>query len=147
MNTPIEIADLQEADYPEWLVLWQANNNGQIGADVTQETWARLLAPESPVCGLGARTGGRMAGLVHYILHPVTGHIQPACYMQDLYVDTAYRRRGVGRALVERLAARAREEKWARLYWLADENNAEAQALYRNLGLRLDFSFYVMPLF
>jgi ribosomal protein S18 acetylase RimI-like enzyme len=133
-------------DFPEWLVLWQANNNGHIEEEITQETWNRLLKPEGQVRGLAARMDGKLVGLVHYILHPVTGHVKPACYMQDLYVDPQYRRRGIGRALVERLTSLAQRGKWARLYWLADENNAEAQTLYRNLGLRLDFSFYVMPL-
>lgn len=87
-----------------------------------------------------------MAGLVHYILHPVTGHIAPVCYMQDLFVDQRFRQRGIGRALVERLAQEGRRQKWARLYWLAESANEQAQALYRDLGLKLDFTFHVLPL-
>jgi hypothetical protein len=33
-----------------------------------------------------------------------------------------------------------------RLYWLAEAKNGEAQALYRHLGAKLDFSLYVLPL-
>lgn len=137
---------LEASDFESWLALWLANNNGQCDPAVTETTWRRLMDPASPVKGLAALQDGKMAGLVHYILHPVTGHINPACYMQDLYVDTAARQRGLGRALVESLAALGRREKWARMYWLAEESNPQAQALYKHLGLRLAFSFHVMPL-
>lgn len=140
------IRPLMPGDHAGWLPLWDANNHGQGSPAVTEATWARLMDTAVPVNGLVALQDGAIAGLVHYILHPVTGHLNPACYMQDLYVAPPFRQRGLGRALVETLAAQARRENWARLYWLAEENNAQAQALYRNLGLRLAFSFHVMPL-
>ena len=140
------ITDIAAGDYEEWLPLWLGNNQGKCDDAVTAETWTRLITPIYPVHGLAVRAQGRMAGLVHYILHPVTGHIQPACYMQDLYIAPPHRRQGLGRALVEHLAAIGRREKWARLYWLADENNEAAQALYKNLGIKLSFSLHIMPL-
>jgi ribosomal protein S18 acetylase RimI-like enzyme len=144
------IAPLAAADFAEWSVLWEENNMGLCPPEVTESTWARLLDPAGPVNGFAAHMdeGGapRMAGLVHYILHPVTGHIAPACYMQDLFIAPDFRRRGLGRALVAHLAAEAARQKWARLYWLAEGGNEAAQALYRTLGMKLDFSLHVMPL-
>jgi ribosomal protein S18 acetylase RimI-like enzyme len=150
----VSIAPLAASDFSEWLKLWEENNHHQCPRKVTETTWARLLDPASPVNGFAARVpphassgaGGEMAGLVHYILHPVTGHIEPACYMQDLYIAPAFRRRGIARGLVAHLAAEGARRKWARLYWLAENGNAEARALYRNIGVRLDFSLHVMPL-
>ena len=140
------IDNLLAGDYDGWLPLWLGNNSGKCDEAVTAETWARLMNPSSPVHGLCARMEGRMAGLVHYILHPVTGHIEPACYMQDLYVDPAFRRRGIGRMLVQALAEAGRHHKWARLYWLAEADNPATQALYKDLAVKLNFSLYVLPL-
>lgn len=140
------IRPLAEPDYSAWLELWNENNDGHTNDEVTAETWRRLIDPASSVHGLAAIANGEMAGLVHYILHPVTGHITPACYMQDLFVSPAFRRLGIGRAIVLRLSEIAAVEQWARLYWLAADKNEAAQALYRRLGLKLDFSFYIMPL-
>ena len=140
------IRPLAEPDYSAWLELWNANNDGHTNDEVTAETWRRLIDPASSVHGLAAWRGEDMAGLVHYILHPVTGHINSACYMQDLFVSPSFRRHGIGRAIVLRLAEMAADAQWARLYWLAADNNEAAQALYRRLGLKLDFSFYIMPL-
>ena len=142
----IAIDDLHEEDHADWLRLWDGNNGGARNEAVTQETWNRLLNPIFPVHGFAARADGKMAGLMHYILHPVTGHIHPVCYMQDLYTDPAFRRRGIARMLVEHLAATGRREEWARLYWLAEAKNEAAQRLYRDIGFKLDFTLHVMPL-
>lgn len=141
------IRTLSPGDYDAWLPLWTKNNLGQEDKAVTAATWAKLTDSESPVRGKGAFLhDGDMAGLVHYILHPVTGSLAPAAYMQDLYVDTPFRRHGIAKQLVEAVANTGKREKWARLYWLAEGGNEAAQALYKNIGVRLDFSFHVMPL-
>jgi ribosomal protein S18 acetylase RimI-like enzyme len=66
--------------------------------------------------------------------------------MQDLFIDPAHRQKGLGRALVLALTAYAKSQKYARLYWLAEAENEAAQALYASLGVKLDFTFHVMPL-
>lgn len=146
MYVDLKIQPINSTDYEGWLPLWNGNNGMAIDPRITMQTWERLIDPQMPVHGLIAHDGDNACALVHYILHPVTGHLNNACYMQDLYVLPSYRRRGIARLLVETLAERGRIMKWARLYWLAEQNNKEAQALYRNLGVKLDFSFHVLPL-
>lgn len=141
----VTIRRLQPEDYDRWLVLWNANNQGHINQPVTQATWQRLMENQQ-VCGLAAFAGAEMAGLVHYILHPVTGHLKPVCYMQDLFVDPRHRRQGIAKTLITALAAQGQQQGWARLYWLAEAHNHEAQSLYKNLGLKLDFTLHVLPL-
>ena len=140
------IKPLCPQDYEPWLPLWIVNNHGQVADDVTAATWDRLICDDPAVSGLGAWRDGRLAGFVHYIVHPVTGHVDPVCYMQDLFVAEDHRQQGIARALVLALAELARRAGYARLYWLAETDNAAAQALYKNLGYRLDFSFHVLPL-
>ncbi len=123
---------------------------GRRDEGVTTETWSRLVDPGSQVNGLCAIQGragqnDAMIGLVHYILHPTTGHVEPVCYMQDVFVDPAHRQKGIARKLVEHLAKTAKAEKWARIHWFAENNNEAAQALYKNLGVKLDFSLHVLP--
>ena len=140
------IRPLAMQDFPDWLPLWDGNNLGSRNEGVTRETWARLLDPDSPVYGLGAVMDGHMAGILHYVLHPTTGSIAPVCYMQDVYVDPDFRRRGVARSMVHALGQIGRRERWSRLYWLADAKNEAAQNLYKTLGVGLNFTLHVMPL-
>ncbi len=141
----ITVRALSQVDYERWRVLWDANNQGHRNEDVTAATWQRLMQDDQ-VRGLVAEDDGAIAGLVHFILHPVTGHIKPVCYMQDVFVDPAHRSKGIGRALVTTLAHIGTTEGWARMYWLAEAQNKEAQSLYKNLGLKLDFTLHVLPL-
>ncbi len=144
-SSPV-ISPLGANDFEQWLPLWNGNNQGHLNEAVTAETWRRLIDPAFPVHGFGARCGGAMAGLLHYIVHPVTGHINPVCYMQDVYVDPAHRRKGIARALVMRLAEAGKTQGWPRIYWLAEQNNAAAQSLYKDIGVKLNFSMHVLPL-
>ena len=141
-----KIRDIREGDYNGWHKLWLANNKGQCDQDVTAETWNRLNHHLFPVHGIVTEDDGEIIGLLHYILHPVTGHIQPVCYMQDVFVDEAHRKQGIATAMVEHLATIGKREEWARLYWLVENSNKGAQALYNNLGLKLNFSLFVHPL-
>ncbi|MGZ4597915.1 MAG: GNAT family N-acetyltransferase [Actinomycetes bacterium] len=54
--------------------------------------------------------------------------------VRDLFVDPAHRRRGVGRALLDRVRADAVAHGALRLSLQADSGNADALALYRRYG-------------
>ncbi|MFP4313722.1 MAG: N-acetyltransferase family protein [Alphaproteobacteria bacterium] len=140
------IRPLQPNDFQSWLPLWDANNLWQRDEKVTTTTWERLMDSDYPIHGLCALKNGEMAGLVHYVLHATTGAIEPVCYMQDVFVAENYRKQGIARALVEEVVKRGKSENWARLYWLADANNEAAQALYKNIGVKMNFTLFIQPL-
>lgn len=142
----IKIRNLEHRDFPDWLALWDGNNLGLRDEAVTSQTWTRLVDPASPVCGLAAEKDGALVGLVHYILHPTTGALRDVCYMQDVYVVPEARRQGIARKLITHLAALGKQERWARIYWLSERTNKSAQALYKSLGTRLDFTLHMMAL-
>jgi [ribosomal protein S18]-alanine N-acetyltransferase len=55
-------------------------------------------------------------------------------FLHELAVDAPARRRGIGRALVEALAALARERGCQGMFVFADEDNVAALATYRRAG-------------
>ena len=141
------IRPLKFDDFPKWLPLWDGNNLGHRDEAVTAETWSRICDPDNTqVNGLCAEMGDNIAGILHYILHPTTGSIKPVCYMQDVYVDPDYRRKGIGKRLVHGLTEIGQKEKWTRMYWLTQFGNVEAKAMYENFGVKLDFTLYVLPI-
>ena len=141
------VRPLRSEDYKSWLLLWDENNLGQSDDTVTLITWQRLIDPDNTqVNGLCAEMGGEILGIVHYILHPTTGAVNPVCYMQDVFVAPQHRRKGIGKRLVLEVTKIGQQEKWARMYWLTQIGNAEAKAMYENFGIPLNFTFYVLPL-
>ena len=59
---------------------------------------------------------------------------RPGIYLEDLYVTPEARGKGVGKALLNRLAAIAIERDCARLEWSVLDWNAPAIAFYRSIG-------------
>jgi len=107
-------------------------------------TWNRLLREED-VFAVGARVGGELVGIAHYLFH-TTIWAPTTCYLQDLFVDPLARGQGVARALIENVAAIARERGAQRLYWHTQEHNATARALYDKLAKFSGFIRYDFPL-
>lgn len=58
-------------------------------------------------------------------------------YLEDLFVLPAQRRRGIGRAMLARLAATAVERGCGRLEWSVLDWNSTAIAFYENIGATL----------
>jgi GNAT superfamily N-acetyltransferase len=108
------------------------------------EAWRRLQAGDG-VFAFGARLDGQLVGIVHYLFHTSTW-APDNCYLQDLYTDDTARGRGVARALIEQVAAVARERRVARLYWLTQETNRTARALYDKVAVFKGFIRYDLPL-
>ena len=108
------------------------------------EAWRRLRAGDG-VHAFGARLDGQLAGIVHYLFHTSTW-APTQCYLQDLYTDEACRGRGVARALIDGVAQAAREAGATRLYWLTQETNQTARALYDRVAQYKGFIRYDHPL-
>jgi GNAT superfamily N-acetyltransferase len=91
---------------------------------------------------LGAYLGGKLTGIVHYLYHRTTWTVGNYCYLQDLFVAETARGLGLGRALIVAVCEKARAEGASRVYWLTQEDNATARALYDKLAERSGFIQY-----
>lgn len=144
----VEITPLRPEDEPRWAELWRAYlafYETTLPPEQFADTWARLLHG-TQLHGLAARRDGVIVGITHYLFHATAWATAPACYLQDLYVDEAARGAGAGRALIEAVAEKAREQAAARLYWLTQESNAVARRLYDRLARTRGFIRYEYPL-
>lgn len=150
-SAPLLIRPVEPEDLPRWRPLWDGYNAfyGRVGPtalpeEVTRISWGRLLDPVEPVRALVAESGDELVGLAHFLFHRSTILIESTCYLQDLFTAPAWRRRGVARALVEAVRARARAAGAARLYWHTQAANASARALYDALAGPSEFVVYRM---
>jgi GNAT superfamily N-acetyltransferase len=127
-------------DRHRWAELWRSYLDfyeTRLPAEIYDQTWQRLTAADGAIRGLGARQGGAtspLVGIAHYLFHDHAWTPKEVCYLQDLFVDPAARRGGVGRRLIEAVAAAARERGCYRLYWTTKEDNATARSLYDRLA-------------
>ena len=126
-----------DADYAQWLPLWQGYNTfyGRSGSTalpdaITKMTWARFFDSYEPVHAMVAEDEGQLVGLVHYLFHRSTTSIAPTCYLQDLFTAELTRGRGIGRALINAVYEQARLAGSARVYLQTHASNSTAMKLY-----------------
>ncbi len=81
-----------------------------------------------------AETGGAAAGFALFFHNYSTFLGRPGIYLEDLFVRPEARKRGIGHALLRKLAAIALERRCGRLEWAVLDWNADAIAFYRRLG-------------
>lgn len=147
MSRPaLKLRFLTEADREAWDPLWQgylAFYKTSVPAETTDITWKRLLDPAEPMHVLGAfGEDGRLLGIVHYIFHRSTWTPGNYCYLQDLFTIPEARGQGAGRALIEAVYGKAREAGASRVYWLTQDGNATARALYDQVADHPGFTQY-----
>jgi GNAT superfamily N-acetyltransferase len=61
---------------------------------------------------------------------------QPGLYLEDLFVQPAYRGRGIGRAFLVKLANLAVERNYGRLEWAVLDWNEPAITFYQRMGAK-----------
>jgi GNAT superfamily N-acetyltransferase len=136
----IVVKPITEQDRGRWAELWRGYLDfyeTQLPPEIYDHTWQRLIAPEGSIHALGACLGSATAplvGIAHYLFHAHAWTTKEVCYLQDLFVDPTVRHGGIGRRLIEAVAAAARKRGCHRLYWTTKEDNATARSLYDRIA-------------
>jgi len=81
-----------------------------------------------------ARHAGKVTAMAALHFTTSTAEGGKAAWLEDCIVRPEYRRKGIGKALLEHVIAQARAEGALRVMLLTDGDNERAQALYRKMG-------------
>jgi ribosomal protein S18 acetylase RimI-like enzyme len=93
-----------------------------------------LLLQDNRACVLVAEQDGQTLGMCTGQLVISTAEGGPAVLVEDLVVDPAHRKRGIGRSLMQSLTGWAKVQGATRLQLLADKNNPPALGFYERIG-------------
>jgi GNAT superfamily N-acetyltransferase len=86
---------------------------------------------------LGSSTEGQPAGYAIYFFTFSSFVGRPGLWLEDLYVRPAFRKRGLGRALIEAVARIGVQRNCGRYEWTALNWNNHALEVYRKLGAQV----------
>jgi GNAT superfamily N-acetyltransferase len=95
-----------------------------------------LFGPRPYAETLLAEEDGSAIGFALFFHNFSTFLAKPGIYLEDLFVVPEQRGRGIGRALLERLAQIAVERDCGRLEWAVLDWNRDAIAFYERLGAK-----------
>jgi GNAT superfamily N-acetyltransferase len=95
-----------------------------------------LFGPRRYAETLIAEDGGEPIGFALFFHNYSTFLARPGIYLEDLFVRESHRGKGVGKALLIRLAGIAVERDCGRLEWAVLDWNKDAIGFYERLGAR-----------
>lgn len=141
------IRPFTESDKPTFLTLWSGYNTfykRTISDTVTKTTISRFLDSSIPMfCAVAEDEAGTVIGFATWYPHMSTSSVEPAVYLNDLFVAPDTRSRGTGGKLIDYVEKHAREVLGAAsLYWLTQHFNHAAQLLYVKKATKSDFVHY-----
>ena len=114
MTHDLIVRPLKETDASHWRRLWTAYLDfyeTSVSEEVYATSFARLLSGNTgEYRGLFAEMSGRPVGLAHFLYHRSMWTVEDTCYLMDLFCDEDVRGRGVARALIEGVHARAKAD-------------------------------------
>jgi GNAT superfamily N-acetyltransferase len=99
-------------------------------ADIVRD----LFGPNPRVFCDIARWDGAPAGFALWFYNYSTFRGRHGLYLEDLFVEPAHRGRGIGKALLMRLALRCQVEGLSRLEWMVLDWNRPSIEFYKSLG-------------
>ena len=104
----------------------------------TVESLTESLFGPKPVVGtLIGRVDGNVAGYALYFFTFSSFIGRAGIWLEDLYVRPAFRRQGLGRAMIEAVAHIGAERNCGRFEWTALNWNKNALDFYRKLGAQM----------
>jgi GNAT superfamily N-acetyltransferase len=102
---------------------------------VTEKQISTALFGNSPTAnGHVAEVDGEVAAMAVWFVSFSTWDGVAGIYLEDLFVRTNFRRRGLARALLAALAGECVDNGYTRLSWAVLNWNADAIALYDRIG-------------
>lgn len=84
---------------------------------------------------LAARVDGRLVGSLLAVTCPMLfGQCRSFMVVEDVVIDQAYRRQGIGSALMQAIEDQARTQNCSYVMLITDTDRVESQAFYTSLG-------------
>lgn len=115
--------------------------------EMRARVWGWLRDPAHEVEGLVAEApDGRAVGLAHFRAFARPSRAETGGFLDDLFVDPAFRGGRVADALIGRLSEIGRERGWGVVRWITADDNYRARGVYDRLAQRTMWITYDVKL-
>jgi GNAT superfamily N-acetyltransferase len=145
MSADVVVRPIEPGDRAAWAPLFAAYRafyELQDEPEVVDRVWGWIQDPEHEVNAQVAVVDGSVVGFAHHRFYARPSEGGTGLFLDDLFTLAEVRGRGVGRALITRLAEIAREVGAAKVRWVTAHDNTTAQRLYDDLADRTEWLTY-----
>ena len=144
----VPLADRHRADWERLYAGYAAFYKATQTPEMRARVWSWIHDPAHEVEALVAEApeDGRAVGLAHFrpFARPLSA--TTGGFLDDLFVDPAFRGRRVADALIRAVAATGRERGWSVLRWITADDNYRGRGVYDRLAKRTTWITYDLAL-
>ena len=134
-------------DKENWKKLYKGYANfykSQINDIILDTVWSWLMDKNHEVKGIVYEIDGNIIALAHYRAMPRPLKGKYIGFLDDLYVDPAYRNQKIGQKLMNEIKVISRSEKWDLVRWITRQDNIKAKSLYDKISEKTNWDVYEM---
>ena len=146
-NISLTIRAIEQNDFADWKVLYRkylAFYKTELTDSQLETLWYRFFDTEKQMQSNVALHENKIIGLVHFreFFRPIKA--ATAIFMDDLYVETAYRGKGVAPSLIKSVNDYALTKQISLVRWATAHDNHEAMQLYDKVATQTQWKIYDM---
>ena len=134
-------------DKENWKKLYKGYANfykSPINVIILDTVWSWLMDKNHEVKGIVYEIDGNLTALAHYRAMPRPLKGKYIGFLDDLYVDPAYRNQKIGKKLMNEIKVISRSEKWDLVRWITRQDNIKAKSLYDKISEKTNWDVYEM---
>ena len=140
LNLKIRVADIKDVELILDLIGQKAEFDGYLDpleatADKLRQTLFYDVPPQAHV--LLAEVEAIAVGFALYSYTYSSFLAEPGIWLDDLFVQSHMRGKGIGQALIDCLVQIAAENNYGRIEWTVNTNNAPAISFYKKQGAQI----------
>ena len=116
----------------------------KINDKILDTVWVWLMDKNHDLRGIIFEIDGELADLAHYRAMPRPLKGKYIGFLDDLFVDTAYRNKKIGQKLIKEIKVISKKEKWDLVRWITRRENLRAKSLYDKMSEKTNWEVYEM---
>ncbi len=128
------IRKLEERDLEELSLLYKQFWNEESDIEKMKTKYKEIRNNPNYII-LSAVINEKIVGSIYGVVcEELYGSCKPFLVMEDLIVDKNMRRRGIGKALLEKLESIGKERKCSQIIFITETNRVDAVSFYEKMG-------------
>ena len=139
------IREIKPKDKEQWENLYEGYAKFykvEMNKTILKTVWNWIHDKNHEVEGIVYEINNKIVGLAHYRKMPRPLRGQEIGFLDDLYVDPDYRRKGIGEKFLNYLKELSKSRGWNLIRWLTHDDNIKAKSLYDRVAEKTNWDLY-----
>jgi len=139
------IREIKLTDKEQWENLYEGYAKFykvEMNKTILKTVWNWIHDKNHEVEGIVYEINNKIVGLAHYRKMPRPLRGQEIGFLDDLYVDPDYRRKGIGEKFLNYLKELSKSRGWNLIRWLTHDDNIKAKSLYDRAAEKTNWDLY-----